>query len=197
MNKTAARAPKVLTIDQKKRNERIRAVIRRIIYVILLIISTNIMWTRGSVMPLLMIPLTVSVAVFEPAVISALFSCVSGILLDMVTGSLFGFHGILLLWAGLVTSLLFTLYLRRHFLNVFLLNSAFCAVICLLRYLFYTSIWGYDPQGLIFSAIYIPIFFLSCVFIVPFFYLIKFLVRVLGKINDVKIEEKSDDIVRE
>jgi hypothetical protein len=190
-------APKILTIDQKRRNERIRAVIRRIIYLLCLIISANIMWTFGGIMPLLMIPLTVSVAVFEPALISALYACLSGIILDTITGSLYGFHGILLLWTGLMTSLLFTLFLRRHFLNVFFINAADAALICLLRYLFFSSIWGYDADGLIFRNYYIPVFFLTAVFIVPIFYFVKILSKLLGKINDVKIEEKSEDIVRE
>ncbi|MDR0947694.1 MAG: hypothetical protein LBM87_08150 [Ruminococcus sp.] len=192
MNKTQN-----LTFDQKRRKERIRTIIRRIIYLLCLFLSANIMWTLGGVMPLLMIPLTVSVAVFEPAMISAGFACLAGLLLDTVTGSLFGFHGILLLWTGLITSLLFTLFLRRHFLNVFFINAAAAAIICLLRYLFFSSIWGYDPNGLIFKNFYIPMFFLTSLFLVPIYYLIKLLGKVLGKIDDVKIEEKSEDIVRE
>jgi cell shape-determining protein MreD len=155
------------------------------------------MWTAGGVMPLLMIPFAVSVSAYETPQSSAIFSALCGLILDNITGSLFGFYGILLLWTGLGISLLFTLYLRRHFLNVFAINALLSALILLLHYLFYIGIWGYDSGGGVFTDWYVPVFFWTGSAAFPIYYFIKFLTVKLGKITDLQIEEKTENVVRE
>jgi hypothetical protein len=186
-----------MTIDEKRRIERIRAFFRRVIYFAAMFLCSVIMWTLGKRAPLLMIPFAVAVSAFEPPEYAAVFSAVCGLILDNITGCLFGFNGIILLWAGVVISLFFTLYLRRHMLNVFMLGSILTAVISALHYLFYFGIWGYDSGGGVFKNWYIPIFFFTAVAVVPIYYFIKLLNSKLGKITDLQIEEKTDDIVRE
>ncbi|MDR0992765.1 MAG: hypothetical protein LBL87_07745 [Ruminococcus sp.] len=186
-----------MTIDEKRRKERIRTFFRWVIYFAAMFLCSVIMWTFGRRAPLLMIPFAVAVSAFEPPEYAAVFSAVCGLILDNITGCLFGFNGIILLWAGLCISLFFTLFLRRHFLNVFMLGAVLTAVISALHYLFYFGIWGYDTGGGIFKGWYIPIFFLTSVCIVPIYYFCKLLNMKLGKITDIQIEERTDDIVRE
>lgn len=155
------------------------------------------MWSAGGKAPLLMIPFAVSVAAFETPVRSALYACVCGLILDNITGSLFGFYGISLLWCGLFVSVLFTLLLRRHALNVFFLNAVVTAVLLSLHYLFYMGIWGYDSTGRLFLEWYVPIFFLTAISVIPIYFLIRLLKSLLGVNVEVTLEEKSEDIVRE
>jgi cell shape-determining protein MreD len=186
-----------MTIDEKLRIERIRAFFRWVIYAVSVFLCSIIMATFGGNVPLLMIPFAVAISVFEPPVESAVYSAFCGLILDNITGSLFGFNGILLLWAGLVISLVFTLYLRRHFLNVFMINAVLLLVMMSLHYLFYYGIWGYDTGGGVIRATYIPVFFFTGISIAPIYYIIKFLNIKLGRITDLQIEEKTENIVRE
>jgi cell shape-determining protein MreD len=186
-----------MTIDEKRRKERIRTFFRWVIYFAAMFLCSVIMWTFGRRAPLLMIPFAVAVSAFEPPEYAAVFSVVCGLILDNITGCLFGFNGIMLMWAGLVISLMFTLYLRRHFLNAFMLGAVLTAIACALHYLFYFGIWGYDSGGGVFKDWYIPIFFLTAVSVLPIYYFCKLLNMKLGKITDLQIEEKTDDIVRE
>jgi hypothetical protein len=188
---------KSLTIDEKLRIERTRAVIRWTLIIAVMFLSSVVMWTFGGVMPLLMIPFAVSVSAFESPQSSAIFSALCGLILDNITGALFGFNGIILLWAGLGVSLLFTLFLRRHFLNVFMINALITALILLLHYLFYMGIWGYDDGGGVFTRWYIPVFFWTGSSVVLVYYFVKFLTIKLGKITDLQIEEKTENVVRE
>jgi cell shape-determining protein MreD len=186
-----------MTIDEKLRIERTHTVFRYIIIIAVMFLSSVIMWTFGGAMPLLMIPFAVSVSAYESPQVSAIFSALCGLILDNITGSLFGFNGIILLWAGLGVSLLFTLYLRRHFLNVFMINAILIAAVQLLHYLFYIGIWGYDETGSVFANLYIPVFFKTAVAAVPIYYFVKLLIIKLGKITDLQIEVKTENVVRE
>jgi hypothetical protein len=155
------------------------------------------MWSLGGILPLLMIPFAVSAAAFETPVRAAVYAGFCGLILDNITGSLFGFFGILLLWCALFVSVLFTLLLRRHALNVFFLNAVVSAVLLSLHYLFYIGIWSYDINGQIFLRFYVPMFFLTAVAVVPIYFLFRLLKKKLGIKTEVTIEEKSEDMVRE
>jgi hypothetical protein len=181
----------------REKKERLTALLRWASYVIIMFACGAVMWSLGGVLPLLMIPFCVSVAAFETPVRSAAYACVCGLMLDNITGSLFGFYGILLLWCALFVSVLFTLLLRRHGLNVFFLNAVVSAVLLSLHYLFYVGVWGYDPAGQIFLRFYVPMFFLTSVAVVPVYFLIRLLKKRLGIKTEVTLDEKSEDSVRE
>jgi hypothetical protein len=119
------------------------------------------------------------------------------LILDNITGNLFGFYGILLLWSGLFVSVLFTLLLRRHALNVFFLNAVVTAILLLLHYLFYIWIWDYDVSGQVFREWYLPLFFLTAVMGLPIYFLIRLLKNKLSVKTEVTLDEKSEDVVRE
>lgn len=183
--------------NEREKDELKKGILRWVIYLLAAFVCSVIMWSFGGRLPLLMIPFAVSVGAFETPVRAAVYSCVCGLMLDNLTGSLFGFYGILLLWAGLFVSVLFTLLLRRHALNVFFLNGVAALILLLLHYLFYIGIWGYDPTGKIFLEWYIPIFFLTAIFVIPIYFLIRFLKKKLSPITEIVPEEKSEDVIRE
>jgi hypothetical protein len=183
--------------NEREKTELKKAIARWTIYLVLAFVSSVLMWSAGGRLPLLMIPLSAAVAAFETPVRSAVFGCVCGLMLDNCMGNLFGFYGILLLWSALFISVLFTLLLRRHGLNVFFLNAAVSAILLLLHYLFYMGIWGYDGTGTIFLTWYLPIFALTAVFAVPIYYLVRMLKKRLSPVVEVTLEEKSEDITRE
>jgi hypothetical protein len=183
--------------NEREKTERRLSVTRWLIYLLAAFLCAAFMWATGGRLPLLMIPFAVSVAAFETPVRSAVYACICGLMLDNMTASLFGFYGIMLLWCALFVSVLFTLLLRRHLLNVFFLNAVSSALLLLLHYFFYINIWGYDESGAIFLSWYVPMFFLTAVFVIPIYFFVRLLKTKLAIISEVSPEEKSDDFVRE
>ncbi|MDR0904537.1 MAG: hypothetical protein LBM59_07885 [Ruminococcus sp.] len=183
--------------NEREKTELKKGILRWLLYLLIAFFCSGIMWATGGRLPLLMIPFAISVAAFETPVRSAVYACFCGLMLDNMTDSLFGFYGILLLWAGLFVSVLFTLLLRRHALNVFFLNAVCTLVVLLLHYLFYIGIWGYDESGKIFLEWYIPLFFLTAVLVIPIYFLVRLLKQKLSPVVQVVPDEKSEDVIRE
>jgi hypothetical protein len=191
------RTEKIMARNEREKTELRKGIARWCIYLAIAFVLSALMWAAGGRIPLLLIPLSAAVATFETPVRSAVFGCVCGLMLDNCCGNLFGFYGILLLWAALFISVLFTLLLRRHGLNMFILSAAAAAILLFLHYFFYISIWGYDESGIVFAAWYIPIFFMTAVFAVPLYYLIRLLKKRLSPVVEVTPDEKPENIYRE
>ncbi len=188
-----------MNIDKKKKKEKRNGIIRWFIYY-LMIAAVYIYMTTVSLplkTPLLLIPVSLCIAMYEEPFNSALTGLVAGMLLDSAEGTLIGFSGIILMWCCLFTSLLFAVIMKKHFINILLITAGVTFIQGLLRYLFYFSIWDYNEGFNIFYHEFLPVIAMTNVFTALFYYLIKFLVKHLGVIRENFIEEKSDDIVRE
>ena len=147
--------------------------------------------------PLFVIPIVMCVAMYEEPFDSAIIGCVAGLLLDTAQGTLIGFSGIAMLWCCLGTSLLFHFFMRRHIVNIVMLNAAASLGQGILHYFFFYAIWEYDNGGQIFLDRFLPVMIYTAIAVIPFFFVIRFLVKRFGIIVENYIEEKSDDIVRE
>ncbi len=188
-----------MNIDVKRKKERRNTVLRWIIYMLLLVVEYVYMTTTAFHWRslLLVIPTAMCIAVFEEPFDAAVTGCIAGLLLDTAQGTLIGFSGIILLWCCLVTSLLFRFYMRKHIVNVIMLNAASILIQGIIHYFCYYAIWGYDPEAKIFLHEFLPVMLYTVIAVIPLFFIIKFLVEHLGAITENYIEEKSDDIVRE
>lgn len=188
-----------MNIDLKRKKEKRNSVIRWCIYALLLAVSYIYMTTAPLTLrtPLFVIPVVMCVAMFEEPFDSAIIGCVAGLLLDTAQGTLIGFSGIIMLWCCLGTSLLFHFLMRRHIVNIIMLNGAAVLGQGLLHYFFFYVIWEYDRSGQIFFDEFLPVMIFTEIAIVPIFFVIMFLVKRFGIIVENYVEEKSDDIVRE
>lgn len=191
-----------MNIDLKRKKEKRNTVIRWILYILLTVISYIYMTTAPQKLlmlrtPLFVIPIAMCVAMFEEPFDSAIMGCAAGLLLDTAQGTLIGLSGIILLWCCLGTSLLFHFFMRRHIINIIALNAAAVFAQGIIHYFFYYAIWEYDSAGKIFSHEFLPVMIGTIIAVIPFFFIIRFLSRRFGIIDESYIEEKSDDIVRE
>lgn len=191
-----------MNIDLKRKKEKRNTVIRWILYILLTVISYIYMTTAPQKLlmlrtPLFVIPIAMCVAMFEEPFDSALMGCAAGLLLDTAQGTLIGLSGIIMLWCCLGASLLFHFFMRRHIINIIALNAAAVLAQGIIHYFFYYAIWEYDSAGKIFTREFIPVMTGTIIAVIPFFFLIRFLSRRFGIIDESYIEEKSDDIVRE
>lgn len=191
-----------MNIDLKRKKEKRNTVIRWILYILLTVISYIYMTTAPQKLlmirtPLFVIPIAMCVAMFEEPFDSAIMGCAAGLLLDTAQGTLIGLSGIIMLWCCLGTSLLFHFFMRRHIINIIALNAAAVIAQGIIHYFFYYAIWEYDSAGKIFSREFLPVMIGTIIAVIPFFFIIRFLSRRFGIIDESYIEEKSDDIVRE
>ncbi len=188
-----------MNIDLKRKKEKRHTVIRWCIYSLMLAVSYIYMTTAPLSVrtPLLVIPIVMCVAMYEEPFDSAVIGCVAGLLLDTAQGTLVGVSGIVMLWCCLGASLLFHFFMRRHIVNIILLNAAAVIGQGLIHYFFFFAIWEYDKNGQIFLDRFLPVMIYTEIAVIPFFFVIRWLVKRFGIIVENYVEEKSDDIVRE
>ncbi len=188
-----------MNIDAKRKKEQRNTILRWVIYILLLILEYVYMTTTAFHWRtvLFVIPTAMCIAVFEEPFDAAVCGCIAGLLLDTAQGTLIGLSGIILLWCCLVTSLLFRFFMRKHIINIVMLNGAAVFIQGIIHYFFYYAIWGYDSSAKIFIREFLPVMIYTELAVIPLFFIIKFLVKHLGIITENYIEEKSDDIVRE
>ena len=191
-----------MNIDLKRKKEKRNTVIRWILYILLTVISYIYMTTAPQKLfmirtPLFVIPMAMCVAMFEEPFDSAIMGCAAGLLLDTAQGTLIGLSGIIMLWCCLGASLLFHFFMRRHIINIIALNAAAVFAQGIIHYFFYYAIWEYDSAGKIFTREFLPVMIGTIIAVIPFFFIVRFLSRHFGIIDESYIEEKSDDIVRE
>ncbi len=188
-----------MNIDLKRKKEKRNAVVRWILYGLLLALCCVYMTTAPLRLrtPLFIIPAAMCISMFEEPFNSAIMGCAAGLLLDMAQGTLIGVSGIIMLWCCLISSLLFHFFMRRHILNIIMLNAAAVIGQGLIHYFFYYAIWEYDSAGKIFTREFRPVMIYTILAVIPFFFIIRFLSKRFGVIEESYIEEKTDDIVRE
>jgi cell shape-determining protein MreD len=188
-----------LNIEVKIKREKRNFAVRWLIYGIMTAAAYVIMTTVRTPLstPLLLLPLSLCIAMFEEPFNAAVTGLASGMLLDAAIGSLIGFNGVLLLWCCLFTSLLFMFVMRRHILNIVLLTASVTFIQGFLHYLFYFSIWGYNTGGDIFVGEFLPVIIFTNAFTFIYYFIVKFLVNRLGVIKEGYVEEKTEDKVRE
>ena len=188
-----------MNIDLKRKKEKRNSVIRWCIYALLLTVSYIYMTTAPLTLrtPLFVIPIVMCIAMYEEPFDSAIVGCVAGLLLDTAQDTLIGVSGIVMLWCCLGTSLLFHFFMRRHIVNIILLNAAAVFIQGIVHYFLFFAIWEYDRDAQIFLDKFLPVMIYTAIAVLPFYFIVRFLVKKFGIIVENYIEEKSDDIVRE
>ena len=91
--------------------------------------------------PLLMIPLACAVALHEGELAAGVFGAVCGLMLDLASGTIFGFSALWLLACCPFISLLSQFWIKVNLVSHFLLNAAVCTVVGFLDFLFLHWVW--------------------------------------------------------
>ena len=188
-----------MNIDVKRKKEKRNAVMRWILYYVIMAAEYIFMTTfRFNVpLPLLILSTALSISVFEDPFDAAVLGCTAGLMLDSAEGTIIGMNGIIIMWCCMISSLMFYFIMRRHIVNVLLIVTASTLIQTGFRYIFYYSIWGYDKDFGILLHEFLPIVLMTIISAAVIYPFIKSLHGKLGIIRESYIEEKSDDIVRE
>lgn len=132
-----------------------------------------------GVKPILLLPLAISIAMFEGEWIGGFAAMSCGLLWDISGESPFGAYGFLCLVFGVATGLLLKLLLRNEWFNCLFLVFAASVVIVLIEFLFTYAIRDYDAVGQVFLAKHLPTIFYTSL-ISPVIY---FIVKLVEKIK--------------
>lgn len=115
--------------------------------------ATPALFSIHGIKPVLVIPLAVSVALFENEVGSGAFGLAAGLLWDFSAGKLFGFYGMVLMVCCICVSLLSMYFMKVNLTNAVLLSAGTGFLLSLWNFIFYYLIWGYGNAVLSFTKL--------------------------------------------
>lgn len=176
----------------------VKLIIKWVIYVLSGLVAFCMCTTgsAGSSRALLMLPLAISIAIFEAEIPSCVMGVYLGLLLDIATDRLLGFSALYLCILCGTISALFRQLLRKNIYN-FALASLVCEGIYLFlcRYFFYT-IWQKEGNEDVFRTLMLPSAIKTYIFGFAVYGLCLLLIRLTGDRKRLVIEEKSEMIDR-
>lgn len=141
---------------------RLQSVVPWIIYVLIALIlallqmSPNGFPTIAHARPEPLILFTVCVGMLEGPTIGSVMGVVSGLLWNLYSSRLFGYHGLILMVIGLAAALLVQWLLRTNFWSALLLCSGAVVLYTLLDWLLCYVLFMNDEMTLVFTKVYLP-----------------------------------------
>jgi len=167
----------VTKIDNKN------TIIRRVILALFLLLTYFFQNTGGlfpapaGIHAILLIPLTVSIAMFEREFAGIFYGLAAGAMLDAFSSDTICFHSVTFTIIGFAAGALITYLMRNNFVCAVILSAAFTFLYNTLYFIFYCAFDGIENP----IAIYFRYFFLSVIYTVIFTPLYYFIVREISK----------------
>ncbi len=162
-----------------------RVILKWLVYTAFLILFYTLMvcGAFGIWQPFLIIPLAVSVALYERELSSCVFALFCGYFIDIACRLLFGFSAVWLMAVCLIASLLSRNLIRTNLVNFLWINLAVIILEFSMYYLFNIFIWDVTNREIIFEKSIFPSV-ISTFIISPFVYwLIKAINNRFGSYN--------------
>lgn len=150
-------------------------VLRYFAYTIEILIVFIIQETPGLIpelygaKPVLLIPVALSIAMFEAEISAMVFGLFCGLLVDFGVGSTLGFHGLLLSVMCYIIGLVIINLLRTNVISAILVAAAALAIIYILQWVFFFVLYNYQYSSYVLVHHYIPKFVYT-LFMVPIAY---------------------------
>ena len=148
-----------------------------LIFVLAVIGKSGFIPEISSVSPMLMVPLTVIIALYEKSIPGMSFGILCGALWDLTAATPDGFYTVLLAAAGFICGSASTFFVRTNLFSALLLTF-FTASGCSLLHWGMFFLWkGYDGAfGVIFSY-YLPSVIYTLILSVIIYYIITYIVK--------------------
>jgi len=134
-----------------------------------------------GVLPLLLIPFVVCVGMFEHETSGAFFGLAAGILWDVVSPRLPGFNAILLMVIGCACGLCVSYLMKNSLISSVYLCFASLLAYQLLDWLCNYCFFGRPGAGYAFWHFYVPQMLYSLVYILPYYFIMRFLVKTVRR----------------
>ena len=157
--------------------------IRRILFVVLIVLTAVFQHTKGAVPSLfgakafLLIPLTVCISMSEKSMGGLSFGVLAGVLWDFATVRGDGFYAVMLALAGFTASAGVAYIMRNNIFSALILSAGASAFVSIGYWLVFILAKGYEGAwGLLFSF-YLPSAVYSFIFTAGYYYLVRAIVR--------------------
>lgn len=159
-----------------------RSAIKWFIYIITLIFFYILMvsGTFGIWQPFLIIPLAVSVSLFERELSSCVYALFCGYFIDIACRFIFGFSSVWLMIICLASSLLSRNLIRVNIINFLWIDAIAIILEFLMDYLFNVFIWDISNQEVIFNKTIFPSIISTIIASPVIYFLIKTVNHKLG-----------------
>ncbi len=166
--------------------------IRRGLLVLVMVITALIQHTPGfnlslgSLSPMLLVPFTVCVAMYERSTIGLIFGLFAGALWDFASSGADGMFTLMLACIGFGIGILITFTLRNRLVTAVFLSVLSCVAVSVAYWVIFILRKGYDGTWEILFTHFIPQALYSSVFVFVYYYLVGFIISATGRTESSK-----------
>lgn len=146
----------LLPVPKKPKRQKLRNVIRWVLYVFLALLAFLVAAAGDYIKPMLLIPIALCISSVHGTVIAGGVGIVCGLLMDIVSGTLPGFHAIPMFLMCMGISVLYDRLMQQRFLNLVFFTLLASFLMTGSDYIFQYAIWGYDNVSLIYVHYALP-----------------------------------------
>ncbi len=130
---------------------------------------------------MLLIPLTVSIAMFERSIPGMCFGVLAGLLWDFALSGGDGFFSVMLTAVGFITGALVTFIFRNNIRAALLLSFGALSLCNVLHWLMFILRKGYEGGFELLFSRYIPSVFYSLIFVFVYYYIVSLIFKVTAE----------------
>ncbi len=166
----------------------------RLIYIRRILLAVLVVFTAAtqhigalpevfSAPAMILVPLVVSIAMFERSMAGLLFGVFAGVLWDFASVRGDGFFGVMLATIGFLSGTLITYFMRNNIYTALILSSG-AAVLCNTSYwLLFIARKGYEGAVSVLFSYYLPSALYTIIYIFLYYYIVKYIVQLTTKNN--------------
>ncbi|WP_298483239.1 rod shape-determining protein MreD [uncultured Ruminococcus sp.] len=133
-----------LPVPKRPKHPKVRNTIRWVLYFLCVFLAFVTANGGDTIKPLLLIPIALCISSVSGMFISGGIGILCGLLMDISTGSLLGYHSIVLFLLCMGTSLLYDRLMQQRFLNMVFFTCAAAFLVTGFDFVFRYAIWGYE-----------------------------------------------------
>lgn len=174
-------------MNNKDTKKGLKTVIKWALFVLMLILATVISTTgkSGSPKPILLIPLSVSIAMFHSELTASIIGAFSGLILDTILGKLEGINAILLLIFSVAVAFLCLNLLKNNIVNAIIMTSVTTVSILFFDYFFNYYIFNGQGKELLIENFIVPSIIYTVLFSPIVYLVVKIIVEKTGKKEEI------------
>ncbi|MDO4847896.1 MAG: rod shape-determining protein MreD [Clostridiaceae bacterium] len=161
-----------------------RLLILRRLGFVLIILAVNILQnTKGfffepfGMRAFLLIPLVVSIGMFERSYAGALLGVLAGALWDSASAFWDGYNALILMLIAAICGLLINILMRNHLVTAMILSASACVIYSVAYVMFFIVARGLDSPGWLLMSFYLPSALYTALFTPLFYILVRAIMR--------------------
>lgn len=186
---------RIITAKALTRKMKTRIFLRWFFYALVLLFFYSLMCCGAfkTWQPYLIIPLAAAVSMYEQEFSSSVFGIFCGLLLDMATGSLFGYHALVMMPLCLLTALLSRNLIKVNFINHLIVSVLTCGLLLMFTYIFQYVIWSRPNSEIVLLRVMLPSLAATAVMSAPVYFLTRLIAVKLGHGETKQLDEAANE----